>query len=77
MRIFLELTGCEYDMNYPEARKLLADHLEERGFFKYPENLSFRELLDSPKATGEQAKAFFDSIKIFSGIMRGTAAKAD
>lgn len=77
MKVYLELTHCEYDLNYREARLALREHLLENGFFKYPEHKEYWDLVEQKEAQGDSVKGFIDSIFLFTAVKLGKVMKAD
>lgn len=77
MRLYLELTDCEYELNIRSARLILRQHLEAFGFFTYPEHKVFWGLIEKPEAEGDEVEQFFLAVKLFNAIKMGRSRKAD
>lgn len=65
MKVYVELTNAYYDMNNPEHRMILRQHLNEAGFFNHQEHKGYWSLLEQSSATPEEAESMFKSIKLY------------
>lgn len=77
MKLYVELTHCEYDLNYREARMALRQHLADLGFFNYPEHAGMWELIEKKEAEGDEVESFIKAIVLFNAVKLGQTKKAD
>jgi len=77
MNFYLMTTNCEYDMNNPNGRATLRQHLMQQGFFEYPENKPLWGVFDLPKADGEIAKTIHQAMTLFDYVHIGKNRRVD
>lgn len=76
MKIPLNITSTEYEMNHPNGRAMLRRDLMANGFFEYEENKPLWPIFDQPRAEGTQAMKVLHAVKLFDCVKTGRYIKA-